>query len=241
VEVVDVKADGSATLKAAWRTAKAKGHFTTNDVDFSYDAAKQGEAPKAAPPKKDGDEPALQGFLDIQEQLSKMVKEPVTFTADPRGRLVVAGTGGGRPEILDGLFNTLNGLMGPLPEKAVGPGDAWKENVKMTLPGLGSAVDLKMTAENAVKAGEAGALVIESRYAVEQKGEAAENPQGLNVKLKTQGGGTGALVFHPKEGLSKKVSTSLKMKLHAVVPNPGGGDDLDLKADVKLEMGHELQ
>ncbi len=237
VEVVDVKEDGTATLKGAWRTAKAKGHVMVNDVDFQYDAAKAGELkPKE---KKEGDDPALQGFMDVQDQMAKMVREPVQLDVDPRGKVTVQG-GAGRLGELEGPFRSLNGLMGPLPTQKLGKGDGWKEEVKLGMPGVGGNVDLKVATDNVVESLEGDTLVIASKYTVLQKGTDAEGAPGLNVKMKTEGGGTGKMHFLVKAGRPLKSQSSLRVKVSAVIPNPGGGDDMDLKANVKMDMGHEL-
>jgi hypothetical protein len=237
VEVVDVKEGGVAVLKGEWRTVTAKGHMMVNDIDFRHDASKAEEAKPQA--KKEGDEPGLPGF-DLQDSLKRMVKEPLTLSVDPRGRVTLPEGGAGRLGEIEGPLRSLNGLMGPLPEKKLGKGDSWREEVKLGMPGVGGNVDLKIATENTVESADADAVVIASKYALATKAAGEEPAPGIQVKMKTEGGGEGKLTFRVREGRPTQSRSMLKVRVSAVVPNPGGGDDLDLKASVKMEMGHEL-
>jgi hypothetical protein len=234
VEVLDVSEDGVARLRGTWKTAKAKGHMMVNDVDFAYDASKPEAAP-AAP----GDDPALQGFMDVQDQMRRMVREPLRLDVDRRGQVQVA-QGGGRLGELEGPFRSLNGLAGPFPEKGVGLGDAWSQEVKLGMPGVGGNVDLKVSAANKVEAVEGDDLLIASTYKILQKGDGEADAGGLNVKMKTEGEGSGKLRFAVKGGRARSSDTKLQVRISAVVPNPGGGEDIDLKASLRMEMGHEI-
>jgi hypothetical protein len=242
VEVADVKEDGSALMNGKWRTAKAKGHIMVNDIDFDYDAAKADDKPKKAAP---ADDPALAGFGDLQDQLAKMVRAPLKLSADRQGKLAVV-EGAGKLGEIESVFRSLNGLMGPLPKDKVGKGDTWKDELKLGMPGVGGNVEIKIRAENAVDAIEKiegkDVYIIKSKFAVGkgpgEKEDAA--PAGLDAKIKTEGEGEGKTLFSLTDGRATKSNSSLKVRVSATIPNPGGGEDMELKAQLKIDTGHTL-
>jgi hypothetical protein len=126
LEVTDIADDGAARLNGTWRTAKAKGHIMVNDIDFDYDVAKKGDdKPKK---KEEPEDPTLQGFGDLQDQLGKMVRTPLKLSADKLGKVTVV-EGGDKLREIESAFRSLNGLMGPLPKDAVAKGDSWKDEL----------------------------------------------------------------------------------------------------------------
>lgn len=243
MEVTEIAADGSAKLTGTWKTAKAKGHVMVNDIDFDYDAAKKTEEkPKK---KAEGDDPDAQGFQDMQDQLAKMVREPLKLSVDAFGKASMV-EGGGKVGQLEGAFRSLNGLMGPLPKQKVGKGDTWKDEIRLEMPGVPGNVELKIRAENTVdgveKVGGGDVWVLKSKFAVGKlPGEKEDAPApGLEVKLKTEGEGEGKTHFSIAEARTLKSQSNLKIRVSATIPNPGGGDEMDLKAQVKIDMSHEL-
>jgi hypothetical protein len=243
VEVTDVSEDGTAILNGTWRTAKAKGHVFVNDIDFDYDAAKKGDE---KPKKKDADDPALPGFGDFQDQLGKMVRQPIKLSADKLGKLTVS-EGAGKLGEIESIFRSLNGLMGPLPKDKVGKGDSWKDDVKLGMPGIGGQVELKIRAENKIDSFEKvdgkDCVVIKSKFVVGKIGGDKEEGAGggdIGAKVKTEGEGDGKTLFSTTEGRTSKSQSSLRIKLTVTIPNPGGGDDLDIKAMVKIETSNAL-
>jgi hypothetical protein len=241
VEVKEVGEDGKAVLEGTWKTMRAKGAVMVNDVDFTYDADKKPEA-KA---KKAEEDPGLQGFLDMEDQFRKMSQLPLKLGVDARGQVTPLGVGAkGMGEMSTMLFS-INGLMGPLPKNAVGQGDAWKEEMKMEMPGLAGAVDLRVKSDNTWESAETvgGRLcaVIKSKLSVGGEGKAEqEGDNAFKIKMKTQGEGEGRTSFCAKDGYPVKVTSNLKVKLSATVPNPGGGDDMDIKATLKIEQAIEI-
>jgi len=243
VEVKEAAEGGKAVLEGAWKKMKAKGAVMINDVDFDYDADKKGEAkPKK---KAEGDEPALQGFVDIEDQLRKMSTQPLKLTVDDRGRVTMDGATSKGMGQLNVMFLSLNGLMGPLPKDAVGKGDTWKEELKLPLPGPLEAVEIKVVSANTWDATEAvdgrACAMIKSKFSVAGEGKAEGGENALNIKMKTSGEGTGKTAFSLKEGCPAKVQGALVVKLHATFPNPGGGDDLEIKATLKIDQAIEMK
>ena len=49
---------------------------------------------------------------------------------------------------LEGIFRSLNGMMGALPKDKVGKGDTWKDQTKVSIPAAGSTVDDPIATEN---------------------------------------------------------------------------------------------
>ena len=243
LEVMDVAEDGAARLSGTWRTAKAKGHIMVNDIDFDYDVAKKvDEKPKK---KEDADDPTLQGFGDLQDQLGKMVRTPLKLSADKLGKVTVV-EGGDKLREIESAFRSLNGLMGPLPKDAVAKGDTWKDELKLGMPGVGGTVDIKIRATNSIDAVEKldgkDFYVIKSKFTVGKlPGEKDESPAGdIQVKIKTEGEGEGKTLFSVSEGRASKSQSNLRVKVSATIPNPGGGDDMDLKAKLTIDTSHSL-
>jgi hypothetical protein len=242
VEVTDVAENGTALMMGAWKTAKAKGHVMVNDIDFDYDASKKVDD-KAK--KKEEEDPALAGFGDLQDQLAKMVRTPLKLSVDTLGKVSVS-EGSGKLGEMESAFRSLNGLMGPLPKEKVGKGDTWKDDLKLGMPGVGGNVDIKIRSQNTLdsveKVGDDDCAVVKSKYSVGKlPGEKdEESPKGIEAKIKTDGEGEGKTIFSLSKNRALKSQSQLKVKVSASIPNQGGGDDLDLKAVLKIEMAHEL-
>ena len=243
LEVTDVSENGAALLTGTWRTAKAKGHILVNDIDFDYDAAKKADAkPKK---KEDPDDPALQGLADFQDQLDAMVRVPLKLSVDPLGTVSLR-EGSGRLGQIESAFRSLNGLMGALPKLKVGKGDVWKDEVKLGMPGVGNTMEVKIRAENKIdsitKIDGVDCAVIKSKFSVGKlPGEKDDAPAtGVEPKIKTDGGGDGTTVFSLSAGRALKATSALRVKVSAAIPNPGGGDEMELKAQLKVDTNHEL-
>ncbi|HLY75575.1 MAG TPA: hypothetical protein VKU80_15750 [Planctomycetota bacterium] len=242
VEVTDVAESGTALLVGTWRTAKAKGHVMVNDIDFDYDAAK---AVAEKPKKKEEEDPALQSFGDLQDTLAKMVRTTLKLSVDTLGKVSIT-EGSGRLGEMESAFRSLNGLMGPLPKEKVGKGDSWKDELKLGMPGVGGNVDIKIRSTNTIdsieKQGDDDCVVVKSKYAVGRlPGEKEEAPPaGIEAKIKTEGEGEGKTTFSLTKHRALQSHSLLKVKVSASIPNQGGGDDLDLKAQLKVETAHEM-
>jgi len=240
VKVVDVAADGSATLEGTWKKLTAKGHVMVNDVDFSFDADKKDDKPKKAAEPAD---PALDGIMNLEDQLRRATSQPLLLTADSLGRLSVKADAAKAQE-LEGIFRSLNGMMGALPKEKIAKGDAWKDTTKVSIPAAGSTVDVPITTENVYLSDEEvkgrSCAVLSSKFKVGQV-ERKEDPNNVfNVKFQTEGEGEGKTWFNAKDGRAAKTQSLLKVRVNAVIPNPGGGDDIELKAVVKMEQAGEL-
>lgn len=240
VKVLEVAADGSATLEGTWKKLTAKGHVMVNDVDFSFDADKKDD--KAKKPAEPAD-PALDGIMNLEDQLRRATGQPLLLTADPLGRLSVKADGSKAQE-LEGIFRSLNGMMGALPKEKIAKGDAWKDTTKVSIPAAGSTVDVPISTENVYLSDEdikgRSCAVLSSKYKVGQV-ERKEDPNNVfNVKFQTEGEGEGKTWFNAKDGRAAKTQSLLKVRVNAVIPNPGGGDDIELKATVKMEQAGEL-
>ena len=242
VEVTDVAENGTALLVGTWRTAKAKGHVMVNDIDFDYDVAK---AVADKPKKKEEEDPALQSFGDLQDTLAKMVRTTLKLSVDTLGKVSII-EGSGRLGEMESAFRSLNGLMGPLPKEKVGKGDSWKDELKLGMPGVGGNVDIKIRSTNAIdsleKQGNDDCVVVKSKYSVGRlPGEKEEAPPaGIEAKIKTEGEGEGKTTFSLTKNRALASHSLLKVKVSASIPNQGGGDDLDLKAQLKVETAHEM-
>src|SRR5688572_5961881 len=153
VKVTEVAADGSATLEGTWKRLTAKGHVMVNDVDFKYDADKKGDEKAAKKDPAAPADPALEGVLNLEDQLRRAVGQPMILTADAFGRLKMKADGAGAQE-LEGIFRSLNGMMGALPKDKVGKGDTWKDQTKVSIPAAGSTVDVPIATENVYEADE---------------------------------------------------------------------------------------
>ncbi len=240
-EVTDVAENGTALLIGTWRTAKAKGHVMVNDIDFDYDVAKKGDDKK----KKVEEDPAIAGFGDLQDTLAKMVRTPLKMSVDTLGKVSLS-EGSGKLGEMESVFRSLNGLMGPLPKEKVGKGDSWKDELKLGMPGVGGNVDIKIRSTNTIdgveKQGDDDCVVVKTKYSVGRlPGEKEEaQPPGIEAKIKTDGEGEGKTTFSVTKGRALKSHSLLKVKVSASIPNQGGGDDLDLKAQLKVETAHEM-
>lgn len=243
LEVGEVGENGAAVLNGKWRTAKAKGHVMVNDIDFEYDSSKPDDKKKPDPAAED---PALAGFGDLQDQLAKMVRAPLKLSADRLGKISVV-EGAGKLGEIESVFRSLNGLMGVLPKEKVGKGDQWNDDLKLGMPGVGGNVEIKIRAQNSVDALEKlegkDVLVIKSKYAVGGKpGDGPEAaPAGIDAKIKTEGEGEGKTLFSTSDGRALKSTNALKVRVSATIPNPGGGEDMELKAQVKVDTSHTLK
>ena len=240
MEVRDIAESGAAELVGTWKTARAKGHVPLNDIDLTYDAA------KAEPEKKEqpGD-PGLQGFMNIQDALARVVREPLKLSVDRQGK-VTLGDGAGKLGDLEGPFRSLNGLMGPLPLQAVGKGDGWKETLKLAMPGLGGQLDIPIQADSVYASKQTlqgrECVMIHTKFLVGPKAggkEVIEVPD-VGAKVTLEGTGEGKTAFALKEGRAAMSQSLLKGKISITLPNPAGGEDLEIAGDLTVELNHEM-
>ncbi len=243
MEVMDVTDTGSSLMSGTWQKTKAKGHVMINDIDFDHDPSKKTED---KPKKKEDEDPALQGFQDIQDQLGKMVRVPLKLSVDRYGKISLA-EGSGKVGQLEGVFRSFNGLMGPLPKDKMGKGDTWKDTLRFGLPGVPGNVELVIRVENAIdsfdKVEGRDLVLIKTKFAVGKLPGDKEDPTAspLEGKIKTEGDGEGKTLFSLTDSRTSKAHSNLKIRVTANIPNPGGGgDDLELKGLVRIDMAQEL-
>lgn len=228
-EVAEVSDDGTAVLKGKWRKMKAKGHAMVSEVELDYDADKPG---KDAPPAQED----FGGFpgMDIQGSLETMARTPVTLTVDPRGRAKQKGAAAG----FGGQVLALTGLMGPLPEKKVGRGDSWKSETPFEVPSVGVPLKFTIVGENTYVSDEGEAAVIVSKYKVDKvESDAAAE---VDAKIKVKGEGEAKTVFSPKAGRPLSLSEALKVRVEAAFEDPTSGEELSIKASMKMERGYKV-
>jgi hypothetical protein len=237
--VKEVGADGAAHLEGAWKSLKVKGHVMVNDIDFAHPPAKDAKPAPKPDPALEGD---LQGLMNMEDNLRKLVAGPLQLKVDPQGRIAVVGDAAQ----LEGPFRTLGGLTGSLPRGPVGPGDAWKDETKIQIPAGASTMDVKIGIESKLEGtapvdGRACARV-KSKFAVgSPEGFAQDDPNNpLQLKIKTEGEGEGTLHFAYEEGRLAKAQSSLKIKVSVAFPNPGGGEEIELGGTVKIDQTNEM-
>lgn len=223
-EVTEIDKDGKAAIEGKWRRMKAKGNMLT-EVDFAYDADKPGET--------SGDPDA---YNDIEEQFREASRRPVKLTVDRAGRLTVAPSPGKSAEAAQLL--TLNGLMGALPEAAVGVGDSWKGEHALNAPGLAGAVDLRIQSDNTYKSDEGGCAVLTSKFTV--AAVEGKDGGGADVKLKIDGDGQGKTLFRIKEGRTASSANQLTIRIQATIPGANDGSDVPIKMTVSVDQAHEI-
>ncbi|MFN3483920.1 MAG: hypothetical protein ACK44W_00290 [Planctomycetota bacterium] len=238
MEVKEAPGEGPARLEGRWRRFAAKGRLLVQDVDYVYDAEGAGKAraPEAAP----GGEP-LQGLLQLEERLEKLVREPLRLSVDRLGKVRLEGASGRRMEEIQTVFLSLHGLMGALPEARVARGDSWKGEVDLGVPGLAGAVGFKIRSENTYAedgaVGDVPCAVIRSKYTVAE-GERGE--RGVEIPVKTAGDGEGKVYFRVKDGRPARAESRLNVRLEVTAPDPGGGDPFEIKGTIRIDQVQEL-
>ncbi|HYE99887.1 MAG TPA: hypothetical protein VEJ18_13295 [Planctomycetota bacterium] len=234
--VKEVGPDGHALLEGRWKSATAKGHMMVRDIDFKH--------PSAAGEKKPAAEadPDLQGMMDMEENLRQLVAKPLVLSVDPQGRATpkeVAGTG---LADLDGPFRSLGGLAGVMPKEKVGQGDTWKDETKLLIPAAGQPVEIKLKVGNTYAEHAEGRAVIRTTFAVDNADavKKADPNNPLPFQLNMSGSGEGTSVFAPADGRLVSSKSALKVKVAATIQNPGGGEDLELKATVSINQANDF-
>lgn len=238
VEVTEVAEDGKATLAGAWKSLNVKGGWMVSEVDFKYESEKKGEKSK----KKEED-PALLPFGDIEDMLATAARQPVKAVVDRFGKLTVLGDKREQGTMAT-QFLSLNGLLGPLPAAAVKKGDAWKNEERLSMPGLVGTVDIPVRAEVTYEAdekfGERDCAVLAAKITVIADDAKAAGGANFGIKMKKEGGGEGRLHFSVAEGRPVKLVNNLKVKVAATAQDPNGGGEISIKATLSLLLSHEL-
>lgn len=245
MEVNDVDAAGTAVLTGTWRLAKAKGHVMVNDIDFDYDSSKKQPPRPKKKEKEDLEDQALQALGDLQDSLDRMVHLALKLSVDSTGMVTVM-EGSGKVGQIETALRSLNGVMGALPKEKVGKGDTWKEDIKLSLPGMAAQMELKLSTVNTLDSiGPVDGVetaVIKSKFVMADAGgkKTEPAPAAVEAKIKTDGGGDGTTVFSVTAGRARQSKSSMRIKIAATIPNPGGGEEMDMKALMKIDATLEL-
>jgi hypothetical protein len=239
VTVKGTSEDGGAELEGGWKSLKVKGHVMVNDVDFVHPPAKDAKPAPKLDPALEGD---LGGLMNLEDMLGKLVKNPLQLKVDPQGRISVVGDA----TRLQGPFRALGGLGGALPPGPVGKGDAWKDETKIQIPAGAAMLDVKIAIESRVE-GEGPVdgrpcVKLASKFKVGSpegfKKDDPDNP--LNLQIKTEGEGEGTALYAHEEGRMARAQSALKIKVSVSFPNPGGGENIELKGAVKIDQTNEM-
>lgn len=243
-EVKEVGTDGKASVEGSWRRMSAKGVMVLSEIDFEYDAEKKGDE-KAK--KDESPDPGFGGFGNIEDQLRLFASRPLKMTLDGRGQVSVKEVGKSTMAGMGSQLISLNGLMGVFPESGLAKGETWKGQEALPLPGaLSGTVTIQVKSENTYtgneKLGDREVAVITSTFKVATaEGKKKDDPaQSLGLKMKTTGEGEGKAYYDLKENRPAKTANALKVRLEATIPNPGGGDDIQLKATLKTNQTYEV-
>jgi len=233
-EVKSIDDKGVATIEGKFQKIKAKGAVMGNEFDWAWDKAKDGE-PKI---EEGGDEnPGIPGMGNPEDMLKQLALATLTLEIDPLGKIKVGG-GGGAGQMAGQLLD-LGGLIGQLPKDKVGAGDTWKNNDSLALPGLPLKMQVKSDNkfEKVDKVDGVECAVIQSKFTVGTSDEEdASQDLPIPVKAKFAGEGTGAMSFALDQGRPLRNEMKMEVKLTIDVPNPGGGDDIQIKGKFKLEQ-----
>ncbi len=237
LEVKEVDDAGTATLEGSFAKLEAKGSMMANDIDFSYDKAKDGG--KAEEPQEE--EPGMPGMPSIEDGLKQLATAPLKIKFDKFGKMTFDGEKGTASQMGGQLFN-LSALVGVLPKEKVGAGDSWKNEEQLAFPGLPLKMKVKATNkfDKVEKKDGVECAVIKSDFTVgSDEEESSEGP--IQLKGKFTGKGNGTMVFDHAGG--KPVSNSIKLetKFDFTMPNPQGGDDMTIKGDFNMEQSSELK
>lgn len=233
--VKEVQPDGTALLEGQWKSATAKGHMMVRDIDFKYPAD-----PAAKKPAAEADA-ELQGMMDMEDNLRQLVAQPLVLSVDPQGRATPKSAAGKMAD-LDGPFRSLGGLAGVMPKQKVSPGESWTDETKLQIPAAGQPVEIKLKVGNTYAEEADGRAVIKSTFTVDEADAAkkADPNNPLPFQLSMSGTGEGTSVFVPAAGRLVSSKSALKVKVAATIQNPGGGEDLELKATVSIDQANEF-
>ncbi len=240
VTVTHIDEKGTTTLTGKFTKASATGTVFVEDVEFEYDA----KDPDSL--EEGGDEGGNPFGLDPAAMFRQLVTETLTFEVDSQGRL----TQKNRTEEnqLPFQISSLNGLMGPLPEKKVGVGDRWKSKEQIGLPGIGQ-MQINLHAENQVekfaKVEGEDCVMIQTKFRVAtaaDEGAGEDSEEGMfDLDAKMTGGGSGTTTFSLSGGKLRTSSCKIDVNITANMANPQGEDNLEFKALFRVSQKFEVK
>ena len=241
LEVKDIDADGKATLEGRFAKMTAKGNVMVNEIDYSYDREKDGDKP-AAGGDEGGDE-GMPGMPNMEDEFAKLATSTLKITIDKFGKISFDGQGGSTAMAMQ-LLN-ISALVGVLPKDKVGKGDSWKNDESLSLPGMPIKMKVKSTNkfDKIEKKGDTECIVIKSEFAVgsESNEEDAPAEGAIPLQGKFTGTGDGTMYFDPAGGRPVENKLKLDTKFDFTMPNPQGGDDLNIKGTFTMSQTNELK
>lgn len=228
--VKDVAEDGTATIETKCVAVSSKA---SGAMEFEYDSEKDKEVPENPQVK----------------MMAKMVGKAFTLKMTPSGKIVemkgfdalmeemlkdLGEDVGPMKEMLkqmlsdDTMKSAMQQLAPMLPEKAVGKGDAWKNDFTLKFPMIGGMKFGVASTMTDLKDGDAH---IGQTWTIELKGDDADkdNPLGGLVKI-TDSKGKSQIVFSATRGcfVSQKMTMELTMD--------AGGQQIPVKTESEMKL-----
>lgn len=239
LEVTKVDDDGVATLEGRFAKLSAKGNMMANEVDYKYDREKDGDK---APEPAEGEGEGMPGVPNMEQAFGTLATTPLKVKFDKFGKMTFEAEGDAA-RMGSQLFN-LSALIGVLPKEKVGPGDTWKNEEQLSLPGL--PLKMKVKAANKYdkmeKKDDADCAILKSEFTVGTTDGEEEQAEGaIPLKGKFTGKGTGTMVFNPTAGRPVSTEVKLDTKFDLSMPNPQGGDDFEIKGTFTMEQSSTLK
>ena len=228
--VKDVDADGTATIETKCVAVASKA---SGAMEFEYDSEKDKEVPENPQVK----------------MMAKMVGKVFTLKMTPSGKIVemkgfdalmeemlkeLGEDVGPMKEMLkqmlsdDTMKSAMQQLAPMLPEKPVGKGDAWKNDLTLKFPMIGAMKFGVASTMTDLKDGEAH---IGQTWTIELKGDDADkdNPLGGLVKI-TDSKGKAAIVFSASKGCFVSQKMTMEMTMDA------GGQQIPVKTESEMKL-----
>ena len=175
--------------------------------------------------------------MDLEQSLWTMVGQELVLTVKATGAVATEGEIG-----LAGRALSLNGPMGPFPDKKVGRGDTWKGTSDFKFPGMGIPISFQVESKNTYadqeKVGDLECAVIKSTYTV--KGADSDAAEALGAKIEVKGEGSGSMYFSLAKGQPAKAKNELTVRVQIGGQDPTSGEELSIKATVKIKQGYTL-
>lgn len=227
MKVVEVAPDGIATVSFTYKGVSARGKGL---LDFEYDSEKDKEPPAGAPQAA---------------MMARMVGKSMKMKMKPTGQVVeildyeklveelLAGEENEAAREMmrqmyssDAVKSQMQGMAPALPEKAVKPGDTWKDSFdfKMPLP-----MSMAFTTVSTLKSLKDGQATLEQDVKIEFKANPDQPDQALPFEMR-DAKGKGTSVFSVERG--QFLSHKLVMEMTLVV----AGNEMPMKMEQEMTL-----